>query len=287
MLREEVMRRPEYIPTFSLCFLLICSLLFAGFCGKASAETIRINGSGSCLDMMKPVIAAYVKANPGVSILMKKPLGSDGAKRALLAGSLDIVLTSKPLKPEDTQQGAKLRVYGKTPLAIVTNKDVNIKNITTKELEDIYSGITRTWPDGSNIRVVTRPLEDVDTWILRKLSPVLDRAIPEFYRQRGMILGVTDPESNELVSKTKGSIGATGLTSLVTHTDLNVLSLNGVTPSPATLATGRYPLVKLIDIVTTSGIPATAQKFLDFLYSRKGRTIARKTGVLVTTKSGP
>jgi phosphate transport system substrate-binding protein len=258
-------------------------LSLAGSPASVTGETVRINGTGSGLDMMKPLIAAYLKSNPDVSFEMDKPLGSDGAKKALLAGALDIAVSSKPLKPEEVEKGAKIRLFGKTPFVIVTGKHNKLKDISTKELENIFSGSTRQWPGGETIRPVLRPLQDIDTSILRSLSPGMDKAITVAQQRRGMIMAVPDPESNVAVSTTPGSIGASGLTgTLVDNAPLNVLALNGITPSLKALSDGRYPLAKEIHFVTCPGLTPAATRFLDFIYSKKGRAIAAKVGVLVT-----
>ncbi len=265
-------------------------LLFAFVCGEQTnafaGEVIRINGSGTGLELMKPLIDIYVKAHPGVTFDMQKPLGSSGAIKALIAGALDIAVTSRPLKPDETAKGARVSIFGKTPLAIVTNRGVPRKNIMTGDLEAIYSGTTRRWPDGENIRVVLRPLEDIDTKILRGLSPGMDKAVSGAQRRQGMIMAVTDTESNEMVARTDGSLGAAGLAGIMAgNIPLNILSLNGVMPDPMALADGRYPLAKDIHFVTTGNLPDAAAKFLQFIYSEKGRAIVQKFGVLITAGS--
>jgi phosphate transport system substrate-binding protein len=117
----EVKRRRDLIIGSIVIFMGI--LLVTGSFDALAVEVIRINGSGSALDMMKPLVETYSKSTPGVSFEMEKPLGSSGALKALLAGVLDIALTSKPLDAEMTGKGAKLRPFGKTPLAIVTQKE--------------------------------------------------------------------------------------------------------------------------------------------------------------------
>ena len=62
---------------------------------------------------------------------------------------------------------------------------------------------------------------------------------------------------------------------------LNILALNGVKPSRENLANGTYPLAKDVSFVTTGKLPDAAAKFLEFIYSNKGRVIAEKTGVLI------
>jgi phosphate transport system substrate-binding protein len=253
-----------------------------------AAEPIRINGSGSALDMMKPLVKAYLKANPDVGIAMEKPLGSSGALKALLAGALDIVVSSKQLKPEEIAKGAQLKGFGRTPFAIVSEKSVPKQDITTRELEAIYAGTTVKWPNGENIRLVLRPREDIDTQILRGLSPGMDSALAASLSRPGMIVAVTDPEAYNTVVRTPGGLGATGLTSIVTEKlPLNVLSLNGVKPTPKNLANGTYPLFKEFGFVTTPRTSPAALKFLNFVYSPQGRSTAAKAGVLVTVPGNP
>jgi phosphate transport system substrate-binding protein len=273
------MKYPKRAGSFILTCL--CCLCGAGP-WLASAEPIRINGSGSALDMMKPLVAAYRKANPGVTIDIDKPLGSSGAIKALLAGALDFAVTSKPLAPEDAARGAQLRAYGRTPLVIVTGSPVGRTNLTSSELAEIYAGRLKAWPSGEAIRVVLRPEGDIDTRILENLSPAMLKAMAEAQKRPGMLIAVTDPESNETVAKTPGSIGASGLTGMIgEHAPLNTLTLDGVQPTLHALATGAYPLAKGINFVTTARTSAEGRKLLDFIFSARGRALAEKAGVLV------
>lgn len=262
--------------------MLVTLLLFPGL--SQATDTISINGSGSALDMMKPLIAAYQKGNKDVRIVMEKPLGSSGAVKALLAGALNLVLSSKPLKPEEISRGAQLQLYGTTPLVLIAEKNVRTTDLSTRQLEDIYSGKTGSWPGGDPIRLVLRPHEDVDSKLLSALSPGMAAAMSSARSRAGMIVAITDPEAYATVAKTPGGLGATGLTSIIAEKlPLATLKLNGVAASPQALASGAYPLSKEISIVTTPKTPPAAHKLISFMLSPAGRAIAAKTGVLVTT----
>ncbi len=265
------------------CFIgMICLLALSGLQPAGAVETIRINGSGSCLDMMKPLIKAYVKANPKVAIEMEKPLGSSGAIKALLAGSLDIAVSSKQLKPEEISQGGRSSDYGRMPLVIVTNKNVRKTDLTTRELVEMYTLKLTTWPNGDQIRLVLRPEGDIDTKILRGLSPAMDKAVSVAQKHKGMIVAVTDPESIDVIEKMPGAVGFAGLSSLVVEeTQLNRLSLNGVKPTLQALASGSYPLAKDARFITTEKASPVVKRFLKFVYSPQGRAIAEKAGLLV------
>ncbi|KAB0664058.1 ABC transporter substrate-binding protein [Oryzomonas japonica] len=265
-----------------LCFLVASG---AGAHTCPAGETIRVNGSGSCLDMMKPLVQAYGKIDHDVRIEMAPPLGSSGAIKALLAGSLDLAVSARPLKPEEAAKGARATPYGRTPLAIVAEKECPVTTITTRELEQIYAGKTYRWRNGEAIRLVLRPREDIDTRIMRTLSPGMESAMSAALARPGMLVAVTDADAYQTVVKTPGALGVTGLTSvLVNRLPLVALSLNGVKPSPRTVASGTYPLAKEINFVTRPDPPPAVRRFLNFVHSPQGRAIAKKAGVLVTAR---
>jgi phosphate transport system substrate-binding protein len=268
-----------------LAKLCLCTtiLLLAFPAAALAGDTIRINGSGSALDMLKPMLTAFKKSNKDVKILMDRPLGSSGAIKALLGEALDLALSSKPLKPEEKSRGAQQLVYGKTPLVLIAEKKTAKRDITTRELEDIFNGKTTSWPDGENIRLVLRPNEDIDSSILSRLSPGMSSAMQAARTRAGMITAVTDPDAYQTVQKTPGALGASGLTSIITEKlPVVSLSLNGVKPSPAALGKGTYPLAKEISIITTAKTSPAAQKLVRFMLSPQGRAIAMKNGVIVT-----
>jgi phosphate transport system substrate-binding protein len=248
-----------------------------------AAEPVRINGSGSALDMMKALLQAYAASHPGERVQMDPPLGSSGSLRALLAGVLDVAVVSRPLLPEEVARGGLSRTYGRTPLLVVTHPGVRKKDITTAELEQIYSGERTTWPDGQRIRVILRPEKDVTTKLLRGLSPGMDRADAVARRRPGAIVAVTDPEADAMVASTPGGIGTASLTSsIVTKLPLNILSLDGVEGTALAVAQGRYTLAKDLIFVTTARAPASALAIVDYAFSAQGRAIAEKVGVLNT-----
>jgi phosphate transport system substrate-binding protein len=250
-----------------------------------SADLIRINGSGATLDMMRPMIAAYKNTNPAVSIEMEKPLGSSGAIKALIAGALDIAVSSKLLKPEEAAKGLQLKEFGKTPLAIITEKNVKKSDISSGELEDIFNGKTVNWANGEQIRLILRPMEDIDTSIIQSLTPGMNKAVYAAMNRPGMIVATTDPEAYALILKTQGAIGAASLTTLIVEKQpVNTLSLNKIKPAIQTLAEGKYPLAKNINFILMGKTTAAVIKFLDFIYSVEGRRIAATTGVIVTAK---
>lgn len=246
-----------------------------------AGDPVRINGSGTSLDFMKVLLREYAAAHPGGRVEVDAPMGSTGSILALLGGALDLAVAGRPLSPEEEARGARALPYGRTPLLIVTHGEVEKRDVTTFELEEIYSGRLAAWPDGESIRVILRPERESNTAILASLSPEVGRAQAAARKHPWALVAVTDPESNKMVARTPGAIGAASLTSLlVEELPLNRLTLNGVAGTTAALAAGTYPLAKPILFVTTERTPPAAWAIVDFACSSRGRAVAEKAGVL-------
>lgn len=269
-------------PRLARLLLAVCPLAVAP---PASADgwLVRINGTGSGLDLMKPLLAAYAAAHPGTRVEMNPPLGSSGAMAALLAGDLDLAVLARPLRPEEEARGARATPYGKTPLVFVTHRDVPKESVTTAELEEIYAGRKTRWPDGTPIRVILRPEGDTDTKLVRSLSSGLQRADVQAHGQPWALVAVTDLESNELVAGTPGAIGAATLTSAIVEAlPLRRLALDGVEGTREAVLAGRYPLAKDITFATVAGKSPAARALIEFACSVQGRAVAERSGVVVT-----
>lgn len=263
-------------------WLLALCVSLAHAPGAAAAETVRINGAGSSLDLMKVLLQRWAPSHPEVLVEMSAPLGSAGALRALQAGAIDLAVVGRPLQAAEGAWGAAAIRYGRSPLLVVGHKQVQQANVTNAELEDLYSGRRVRWGDGAPVRIVLRPENETNTRILNGLSPGMERATAVARRQPWAQVAVTDPESNEMVATTPGALGMATLTSvLVEGRPLRVLSLNGVAGSVETLAQGRYPLAKDIIFVVGTNPSAAVRAILDYAFSPEGRARAAAVGVLV------
>ncbi|MDA8429738.1 MAG: substrate-binding domain-containing protein [Geobacteraceae bacterium] len=260
---------------------LVCAALPA----TAAAETnITIGGTGCALGTMKQLAAVYEKSHPGIRIKIMPSLGSTAGIKAVLGGGIDLALASRPLTETERTQGAREVEYARTPFMFITNAKVNKKDVSIRELEGIYSNPAATWPDGSRIRLILRPEKDIDTKLLRDLSPAMDRAVTSAHARPGMIRAITDQESTDAVAQTPGALGAATLTEIVSEKrPVNVLSYNGVPATVRNIAGRSYPLVKSLYLVTTPKSPAAARRFAVFVCSPAARAILTRNGNLAVT----
>lgn len=167
------------------------------------------------------------------------------------------------------------------PFVLVTNLKVIKKDVSLRELEEIYNNPAASWPDGSRVRLILRPEKDIDTKLLRALSPGMDKGMRAALTRPGMIMAITDQESTDALVRTPGALGAATLSEITSENRaVNVLSFNGVKPGIKSIADGSYPLVKSFYLVTTSKSPKEARQFAEFVRSPAAGKILAKSGNL-------
>lgn len=249
----------------------------------ALAETvIKVGGTGSALGTMKQIADLYQKSHPGIKIQILPSLGSTAGISAAIGGSIDLALASRPLTEDERQPGVVETPYARSPLVFIANAKVNKKDVSLRELERIYSSPAANWPDAHRIRLILRPEKDIDTQMIRGLSPGMDQAMKAALERAGMILAITDQEATDAVIRTPGALGWATLSEITSENrPVTILSLNGVQPSVKTIANNSYPLAKSFYLVLTPRSPAKARRFAEFVRSPASRRILTRTGNIV------
>jgi phosphate transport system substrate-binding protein len=259
--------------------LIAAALLCAG--PVRADEVIRLSGTGSALGAMARVARAYEAATPGAKVQVLSSLGTSGAIKAVAGGAIEVGLAARPLRPEERVFGLTAVPVAWTPFVFAAGPRAGGGGIGLAELVRIYRGEQRSWPGGERIRPVLRPAGDADTAYLRALSPELAAAYDAALARPGMLVGATNQDSDDLAGRTPGSLGCTTLAQLTTEPHgLTPLAWEGVAPTLANLAAGRYPLWKPFYAVAPASAPPRTARFLSFLKSAEARTILEAAGCL-------
>ncbi|NBC49921.1 MAG: solute-binding protein [Gammaproteobacteria bacterium] len=245
-----------------------------------AAETLVIGGTGSAIGVMRRLAEAYQDTAAAQPIEVLPSLGTGGGLRALADARIDIALAARPLKPHE-REGKQVQVFARTPLAFVASDDVTAPALSTKTLIAFYQGTQTRWPDGMRARPVLRPWHDAETQVLAAWSEPLAEVLAEAVYRTDLQVTMTTQENLEAIEQTPGAFGYTPLTEVVTaQRALQVLTLEGVEPTPAQLAAGRYPLVLNLALVTGPASPDAAQAFIAFVRSPSAAAILRSAGCL-------
>lgn len=268
---------------FITALALGCYLIAYPTPAAVSAETIvRVGGSGTATGTMQIIAQNFEKNHPGIKIKVMPSLGSSGGIKALLGGALDIALSARPLKAEETKQGITPVFTGRTPFIMLAHTGVRQTGISAKELEAILDGRQQVWPDGSRLRLVLRPEGDADTQIIQAISPKIHRAMKAALARPGMHIALTDQDAARDIAKTPGALGFSSIAQFTSEKlQARPLAYNGIKPSLKTLTGRSYPLAKELTMVLHPGrITPAAQLFISFITSSQGVKLLEKQGVI-------
>lgn len=260
---------------------LCCAGLAAALpgAGMAQVDDIRIGGTGGALATVQQLADAYAKTRPGVRITVLPSLGSGGGIKAVLAGSIQIALSARPLKPDEIKKGASAIEYGRTPFVFATAATNRVAGLSMQELVDIYAGKTERWPDGARIRLVLRPIGDSDSDMIKAMSAAMREAKTKAEQRKGMTFAVTDQEAADSLEKISGALGPSTLAQILSEKrGLKALRLDNVEPGVQSIADGRYPYYKTLLMVTTPQTSPAARQFIAYVQSAPGREILIRTG---------
>lgn len=255
-------------------------LAAATLAGVAGAGTdLKIGGTGNALGTMRLLGKAYTKQYPNTNVVVLPSLGTSGAIKAVPKGAIDIGLASRTLNDEEAKAGAMATEYARSPLVFAVAGKTQVPALTLAQLVDIYNGKLQTWPDGTQIRPVLRQVGDDNTRQVKQISLALEQALTGAEQRPGMPFATNDQEAADKLESIPGALGVTTLCLIKSEErNLRALPLEGVEPTAANGASGRYPHVKRFYLITRTDASPEVKRFIAFVNSAAGREILARTG---------
>lgn len=259
----------------------IALALLLGFCAAAPAAAAGfvIGGSGAAIGTMELLAVEFHARNPDIRVTTAPSLGSRGGINAVLDGVIGLGVTSRALYEDERKRGAVEIEYARTPFVFAVSAESTVNAITTRELAGIYAGKVTAWADGSPVRIVLRPASDIDTDMIKNISPEMRRAVLATEARPGVRFSVNDQNAAGDLERIPGAIGPTTLALIVSESRrLRALKLDGREPTPANAASGAYPYYKSLFLVTGAKRTAAVERFIAFVQSPAGRKILLGNG---------
>ncbi|WP_161785005.1 substrate-binding domain-containing protein [Hoeflea sp. BAL378] len=255
--------------------------LFAA-CGPAAAQgaVLRIGGTGAATELMKRLGAAFETYEAGVEVEVIPGLGSSGAISATMDGALDIAVSARPLKQAEAEAGLTGSPFARTPYGMVSSHP-RPGDIAAADLAAFFASVTSTWPDGTPVRVILRPLSESDTALLGETFPGMAEAIHDVRARPDVSVAATDQDNLDMAADVEGSLVGTSLAQVVTEgRRLQFMSIDGVAPSVESVEAGQYPYVKLFHMIVAGAPAPLAERFIAFIRSDEGVAILREAACL-------
>lgn len=271
---------------FIFSVLLLTSSVVESSASTSPERKLIITGSGSGIGAMRRMAEGFQKKHPNVAIDLLLSIGSTGGINAVKEGRIDIGLSSRPLAPEERSMGIVEEPYGRTPFIFAVQESNPTNGVTLTEIEDIYARKRKTWPDGTPIRLILRPLRDSSSVYLANINPRLKSASEKALAIPGVFVGMTDQEAAAQIEKTPGSFGTTSSSLMaVEKRRIKALSVDGAAPALSNIAdgvhvsAGKYPYTMTMSLVYKGDADKDAVKdFIKFVFSKDGRKILSECG---------
>lgn len=239
--------------------------------------TISISGSTSVGPLMEKVAEKYEGANSNVSIEINQVGSSAGIKDAI-NGVSEIGMSSRELKSEEESQ-VKSNVIAYDGIAIITNKNNQIKNITLDQIKGIYTGQITNWNQidgGKDAPIVV---------VSREEGSGTRDAFQEIVGYKSEELKADAMISNgnggvkETVASNENAVGFVSFEYL--DDEVNIANVENVEPKADLVKSGEYKISRPFLLVNKDGeLSEDGQKLIDFILSDEGQTIVKENKLI-------
>jgi phosphate transport system substrate-binding protein len=235
-------------------------------------STINVAGSTALLPLVKDAATAYQQAHPEVKISVSG--GGSGSGIAQVAGKAVEIGDSDILAPTHPElHDNRVAVIG---FAMITNIGVGVKNLSRKQLQDIFSGKATNWKDvggpDQKIVVINRPRSSGTRAVFTK-TIMGGMAINES--------GLTEDATGTVVSVVKQTPGAISYAAFsgTRGSGLTELSVDGVAPTDENIISGKYPVWSYEHMFTLGAPTGDVSRFIDFVQGNA--TLVRQDGFIL------
>lgn len=251
-------------------------------CGSKASDaksgSISLAGSTSMEKLCEAMSESYMEANQGVTVTVEYT-GSGAGLESLAAGSVDIGNASRGLKEEETAKGLVENVVAIDGIAVITDKDNTVTNLSSENLAKIYCGAITNWKDlgGKDEAIVV---------IGREAGSGTRDAFEELLKVQDNCKYAQELDSTGAVlAKVASTPGAIGYVSLdVVDSSVIGMKLNGVEPTEQEILAGNYMLQRPFVMATRGEISKqeeVVQSWFEYIQSEEGKAVIKKVGLII------
>ena len=229
----------------------------------ALSGTVNTDGSTSMKDVMGVLTETYRDIQPDVTVNYSGT-GSGAGIEAVLAGNVDIGLSSRALKPEEEEKGAVGHTVALDGVAIVVNPASGVEDLSVEQIAQIFKGEITNWSElgGENAEIAVLGRED---------GSGTRSAFEEIVGVDGECKYTNEYSSTgDVIGNVASNPNAIGYASLsAVDETVKAVKVGGVECSEATIKDGSYEIQRPFLMVTLEGaeLSPAAEDFLNYATS--------------------
>ncbi len=251
----------------------------SGEAGK-SGDTAKVSlaGSTSMEKVCEALSEDFMANNPDIKVTTEYT-GSGAGLEALEAGSVDIGNSSRELSDEEKSAGAVENVIALDGIAVVSDTENNVEDLTTEQLSDIYTGKITNWKElngkDESIVVIGREAGSGTRDAFEELLEIADKC--EYAQELDSTGGVM-----ATVASTPGAIGYVSMD--VLDDTVKALKLNGAEASEKNILSGDYLLWRPFVMATMGEVSEQSeavQTWFEYINSDPGQKVIKEMGLII------
>lgn len=249
-----------------------------GGASKELSGKIQLAGSTSMEKMCGVLMEAFMEEYPNVTVTTEYT-GSGAGIESVTSGAVDIGNSSRALSDKEKSAGIEENVVAIDGIAMITDKNNKVTNVTKQQLTDIYTGKITNWKDlgGSDEAIVV---------IGREAASGTRGAFEELLDVKNKCAYAQELDSTGAVlAKVAATPGAIGYVSLdVVDKTVAALQLDGVDATEANIKAGKYTLSRPFVMATKGAVSSQSelvQAWFDFVKSEAGQKVIKGVGLIL------
>lgn len=269
------------IATLLMGTMLIGSLAVG--CGSSDGSVsqdsskVTISGSTSVGPVVEILGEDFEAKNEGISIEVQQIGSSAGIKNAI-EGTSQIGMASRDLKDEEKASGLKETQIAIDGIAVITNKNNEVKDLTLEQVKDIYTGKITNWKEvgGKDAPIVVVSRED-GSGTRDGFQENVGFESEELTKDAQISDG-----SGNIKSTVEGNENAIGYISFgYVDDNVNALTIDGVELTTENIKNNTYAIARpFLFVSKEDNISEEGTKFIEYILSDEGQKIVEEKGFI-------
>ncbi len=249
--------------------------------GSSSGDvsgSISLAGSTSMEKLCEALKESFMEQNPNVTVTVEYT-GSGAGIESVTAGSVDIGDSSRALTDDEKANGIEENIVAIDGIAVITDKDNSVTELTSDDLKKIYTGEITNWNElGGNDEAIVVIGREAASGTRGAFEELLDIADQCKYAQELDSTGA-------VLAKVGSTPGAIGYVSLdVLDDTVTAMNLDGVEPTEENIVAGKYLLSRPFVMATKGKIDEqndAVKAWFDYVNSDAGKEVIKSVGLIL------